>query len=313
MWAEENKDYFQNYIDPTGEISNPKAGERYLKFSEELGLVSLAGSEVVNTIDGTILSKLGNDVETPYRLSCGLKCFLLKKILENDFDFLVPIASLMIRKEKIDFHTFKERFSRHSKTSRLSGTPVEGLILLREMEEEWKNPEEYFQEHILPSRIGWFLDFELLDWDRFKSGSTEFTDLAAKLITKMESVQENHLSQYLDNEYYAEFANVGNTDKLDYFARLPEEVKKRKTIEYLTRAFSRFETTLTKSLSSRSFFEYTACYTLCQEQLVCEQNDIERIISEFSASGEMGYRYRKVREISEDGTTIEAGYITVGT
>jgi hypothetical protein len=154
----------------------------------------------------------------------------------------------------------------------------------------------------------------LLDRDGFKSGSKiEFTDHATKLMAKMEGTQENCLSRYLDNEYYADFPDVGSSDKLHYFARLPEEVKKRKTIEYLTRAFSRFETTLTKSLSSRSFFEYTACYTLCQEQLACERNDIERIILEFSASGEMGYRYRKVREISEDGTTIEAGYITVGT
>jgi hypothetical protein len=314
-WAEKKKDYLNNYITSTGEItSSLRSGERYLEFSEELGLVSYTGSQLINTIDGTVLSKLDNSADIPYKLPCELRCFLLKRILERDFDFLIPIASLIIKREKINFHQFKEYFSKHLKTSRSSGTPVEGLVLLREMDEKWKNPEEYFREHIFASRVEWFLDLELLDWNRFKSESRiQFTDNAVGFMAKMEHMRENHLTQYLDNEYYAEFSSVQEIDKLGYFARLPDEVKRKKTMEYLKLAFNRFDTSLTRSLSSRSFFEYTTCHALCQEKLVCERKDIERVILEFSASGEMGYRYRKVREVSESGSTIEAGYITAGT
>jgi len=312
-WAEENKNHLRNHIDQTGEISTLKAGERYLNLSKELGLISFVGTQFVNTIDGTVLSKFKSVNEEPYKLFCELKCFLLKKLLEKDFDYLVPIASLIMKEEDVNFLRFKERFSRHLKASRLLGTPVEGLMLLREME-KWKSPEKFFQEHIFAPRIGWFLDLELLDWEKFKAKSKiEFTDQTREFLMKLESTKQNKLLEYLDNNYYNQFANVGKIGKFDRLSELPDKQKKRKIVEYLQRVFSDFETTLTKSISSRSFFEYTACYALCREQLICERKDMERAILEISASGEAGYRYRKVEEISKKGVKTEAGYITEGT
>lgn len=310
-WASENNEFFLQWIDPTGEITNEDAGRRYVNFSKELGLVTSKGNNVVNTIYGTILSKFDEPRQNPYKLTCGSKCFLLKRLLEEDFDYLTTLASLFVNKA-ISFIDFRKSLAAHLKRSSTLGMLARDMRLLREMEEEWKSPKKYFREHILAPRKGWLLDLELADWNKFESSSRiEFKLEARDFFVNVEKLERSQLSEYLANEYYEEIATLlGNGTKIDSLSHLPKERKREKTLGYLKKSFSIFGTAFLNRISSRSFFEYVPCYALCDEKLICPRRDLEEMLLEISASTKEGYRYRRVEEMSEDGRKIDVGYIT---
>lgn len=309
-WALNNRNFLTSYVDATGEISSEDAGKRYLTFSRQLDLVSLVGKELVNTVFGSVLSKLNVPDKQAYRLCCGLSCFLLKRLLDCDFDYLITIAR-MLKNDETSFNSFKNRLEEHLRRSSPSGIPIQGIKLLKQME-NWKSPEKFFKENILAPRKAWFIDLELVDWRKFKSTSKiEFKDQAMKFLLKIGNLQQKELHAFLENEYFSEFAQlVANGTEFKDFSHLTRENRMKKTINYLQRAFSLFSINQLNRISSRSFFEYTLCHALCQEKIVCTRRDLEKVLFEISTSNAIPYRYRKVEEISSTGVRTEAGYIS---
>lgn len=312
-WAIKNRNYLKNHVDSTGEISTPYAGKRYLNFSKELGLITSLANALENTILGNVLSKLDKVGEQPYKLSCMSKCFLLKRLLYCDFDYLTTITHQLINKET-DFVSFKKYLQEHFERSYPSGVPMGGAKLLRQME-HWKGPKKFFEENIIAPRKAWLIDLEIVDLEKFRDTSRiEFNDQQNQFLTKLWNLQRKQLYAFLENEYYNEFvALIGNKNDFVEFSDLIRKNKKQNVMEYLERAFSLFSNRYLNRISSRSFFEYILCYAPCQENIVCRRRDMEKIVLEISGSRASPYRYRKVEEISENGIMVEAGYITADT
>ena len=313
-WAINNKNYLKNHVDSTGEISTTDAGERYLNFSKQLGLITSLGNALVNTILGNVLSKLNKvGQEQPYKLSCMCKCFLLKRLLYCDFDYLATIAHQLIN-EETDFISFKKYLQKHFMRGYSSGAPIESAKLLRQMK-LWKSPEKFFKENIIAPRKAWFIDLQMVDLKKFRSTSRiMFNDQPKQFLTKLWHLQRKQLCDFLENKYYSDFGALLG-DKTDFvnFSDLARKNKKQKIMSYLEKAFSIFSSRYLNRISSRVFFEYTLCYALCQERIVCTRRDLEKVLLEISGSEAGPYRYRKVEEISENGVMIEAGYITADT
>ncbi len=263
---------------------------------------------------GTVLSKFDGPGQNPYELSDETRCFLLKRLLEEDFDYLTTLTGLFLTKY-VSFTDFKRNLAIHFKRASTDGVSAREMRLLREMEQEWKSPKEYFRQHILAPRRGWLLDLELVHWDEFRTRSQiDFKVSTKRLIEKLEELRRSELFKYLANSYYEDFARLlGSKTEFTLFSHLSEGEKKEKTIDYLKIAFSIFGTVFLKRISSRSFFEYIPCHALSKEMVICPRKDLEEVLLTISASTEEHFRYRRVEEISEEGKKIDVGYITAET
>lgn len=309
-WAEDNKNYLQGHVDSTGEISTPDSGKRYLNFSKQLGLSFLLENTFVNTIFGNILSRINKLHRQPYKLSEMSRCFLLKRLLYSDFDYLTTIAWQIINRET-DFSSFKKYLQEHFDKSYSPNVPIECAKLMREMR-FWKSPEKFYQENIIAPRKAWFIDLEMVDWNKFKkTRRITFNHQTRGFLAKLWYLQHKEIHNFLENQYYNEFAKLLG-DEADFisFSEIDKKSKRRNITDYLEKAFSLFGNEYLNRISSRAFFEYTLCYTLCEEKIICTRRDLEKVLLEISGSKTGQYRYRKVEEISENGILIEAGYVT---
>lgn len=315
QWAEDedNKSYFDSHVDPTGEISTPDSGERYLNFSKQLGLIISLENNLVNAILGNVLSKMNMLNLQPYKLSLMSKCLLLKRLLSLDFDYLTTVAWQLINR-KTDFASFKEYLREHFDKSYSPSKRIEGTILLKGMK-FWKSGEEFYKEHIFAPRKAWFIDLEMVNLDTFrKKSEIFFSPQSRRFLTRLWHLQQKEIHNFLENQYYGEFASLfGDEADFTNFSDMDRKSKRRHLFDYLERAFSLFGSRYLRRISSKAFFEYTLCHTLCNEKTICTRRDLENALLEISGSKTSQYRYRKVEEISENGVLIDAGYITAET
>lgn len=296
---------FISYKDPTGEISNKLSFQRYLVFALDMGLITFIEKKIVNTIDGNILSKLNFEKEGPYYLSCSLKSFFLKKLLESDYDYLMILFKLR-KLDTIHSVDFVNELENYFKRGIITKEKQDALSRIK----LWNSPDKYFRENIYAPRRSWLIDLNIITPLKVKRRSKiHFRGHSEDYFTELFKKSYEEAMDYNKIEYFIHFNNliIQNND-LHQYMNYSDDIKQKIVMKYLEDAFTLFKSR--NRISSKSFLEYYPIYSMCINQFLLEQKELEEELFAISSKKDALYRYRSVTERTHNGKVINAGYIT---
>lgn len=228
QWSQEHKTDLKNYWVQTGEITSARSGGiRYLDLAMKVNLVSsIAGAYRASRI-GLVLSTLvthygrrGN----PFFLSTSEALFYTYWILTKDSDILLTILKRIATEKDISL-TQLQRYFQSDYLNRLEqkqavcrDESVRKWLRERRISiiNDWKNPERY-AEHLVPPRLEWLLDLDLLEIGKFRRHQYAITAFGQRLISQIPHIDEfqDVTEEWLNTNYWqiASQLLLDDTDK----------------------------------------------------------------------------------------------------
>lgn len=300
-YSNTNHKYFLNLKDPSGEIKSDHAFKRYLALSVDMGLIKKIQNRYTNTIDGIIISTLNKD-KKPYELSKQLQIYLLKKIIETDYDYLMTIIKLNNAKN-INHLTFRNEIE-----SLLLIEPIvtKNMDIINELN-AWKSPNRYFKENIFAPRKAWLIDLDLIHSKLKKNGVFIWKGDRNYLFNRIFTFTKSDFYNYMNNHFYYD-CSVFYYSNIEFKSLRNMQFNKKYDIilTILDNIYDRYN--IIDRISSKLFFNMCLIDLLTNKQIVGEQEDIKNVLQ--TMSNETDYRYRPVTEKKSSGELIDTGYIT---
>jgi len=287
-WAEEHKSDLERYFSKSGFIKkSPKhyPARRYIHLAKDLRLVKISRNECALTKIGQPLLTLDKNKQNPFELSTEQKCFLLKRILENDFDYLFPLLRLIEECHSAQeiFGNFRRIVLDHLKTriERIDDILKSSLFMKRiQLMMKWTQEKKYL-EHIIYPRLDWLLDLQILDLEKFKKKIYQLTcDGKAffEALKKMEA--EIDIDAWLEDYYYETFGRCFIKDGVISFDTLKREKGLRVICDLLEEAFSKFSPPNLpfEHISANTFLEFS-CTKLIGMKILPAFTQIKNILN----------------------------------
>ena len=186
-WSQEHKSDLDDYWVQTGEVTSTRrnsSGARYLHLATRLGLVvPIAGAYRVTRIGRVLLALLErHPVSTnPFFLTSTERLYYAHLLLERDADVLLTVADRLLEQPGVSLAQLQQVFQAdflHRLSRKIENSPDERLkreLLDRRTEAKaWTKPERY-AEHLVPPRLNWLLDLDLLEAGKFRRHCYELT------------------------------------------------------------------------------------------------------------------------------------------
>ena len=274
---------------------------RYIKLSAELGLIKIIRNSIENTVDGQILSNLNDNNSMPFILPYPVKIFLLKLILEKDFDYITVLLYL----SKIDQVTYSKFKQELEKKILIEPMNIINVDILNELR-SWSSPKRYFRENIYAPRRSWLIDLDIaspvgksrLIFRRDKNYLTKIMELSKK-----EMLYDYFNTKFIEDTSKYYFPNK----RFQLYKYLNTKIQSNLVYAYLDNIFSRFNI-VSDRISSKLFFNYTSIMLMYKDEIIAEKIDLENALLKISINS--NYRYRPVTEQTITGEIIDTGYIT---
>jgi hypothetical protein len=267
-WAEEHEDDLEMYFSKSGFIKkSPRhyPARRYIHLAENLKLIKISRNECALTKIGQPLPTLDKNKQNPFELSIEQKCYLLKRILENDFDFIFPLLRLLEKchNTREIFGDFKIAVLEHWETriKRIGDfLKSSGFMKRKQLMMKWTQEKKYLENIIYP-RLDWLLDIQILDREKCKKRIYEFTyngrAFVEEMLKKMEV--ENNLDAWLEEHYYETFGRCFIKESVISFDALKNEERSKLVHDLLEEAFNKFSPPNLpfQHISANTFFEFS--------------------------------------------------------
>lgn len=217
-WSQEHKSALDDYWVQTGEVTSARrnsSGARYLHLATRLGLIApVAGAYRVTRIGRVLLALIERYTvnPNPFFLTPAERLFYTHLLLERDADVLLTIADHLLEEPGIPLAQVQRGFQGdflHRLSRKIESTPDERLkreLLDRRAEvKAWRKPERY-AEHLVPPRLNWLLDLDLLEAGKFRRHRNELTAEGRRFLATLLHVGENGFSdvsgEWLDSVFW---------------------------------------------------------------------------------------------------------------
>lgn len=196
QWSQEHKNNLKDYWVQTGEITSARsAGVRYLDLAMKANLVSsIAGAYRTSRV-GLVLPTLVTHYHrrsNPFFLSTTESLFYAYWILGKDADILLTVLERIASEPNITLaqlqKCFKDDFLRRLEQKQVTCRDEVLRKWLRErriaISNDWTNAERY-AEHLVPPRLEWLLDLELLEVGKFRRHQYVLTVTGQKFLSQI--------------------------------------------------------------------------------------------------------------------------------
>ncbi|MEM1540538.1 MAG: hypothetical protein QXJ07_04065 [Candidatus Bathyarchaeia archaeon] len=266
-WAEEHEKYLERYFSKSGFIKkSPRhyPARRYIHLAESLRLIKISRNECALTKIGQPLPTLDKNKENPFELTVEQKCYLFKRILENDFDYIFPLLQLLencnITREIFD--NFKIVVLEHwEKRSKRIGDIVKssGFKKRKELITRWTQEKKYLENIIYP-RLDWLLDLQILDREKYKKRIHELTYEGKVFLKELQETEvEANVDDWLEEHYYETFGRCFIKENVISFNSLNEEERLKLIHNLLDKAFNKFSPSNLpfQHISANTFLEFS--------------------------------------------------------
>lgn len=306
-WSETNINLLEQHIDSTGTVKkSPKdtSAHRYLSCASNIGLMDTIGGECKLTKYGKVLLSLMDRTSfSPFSLTLTEACFLLNRLLLLDSDYLVPILQFLDEHGECDLSTLQKQF----RNIVLSWLEVKlRYFFTREAESKneilraenriksWTKPEKYV-EHIVPPRVHWLLDLQLLDWMVYKKQSKFALATEGKtFFSHLRKVQNYaHVDRtWLENDYFKSFleAFLPNTGMV-LFSALDRKKQRAIVLDFIERCLGIFRTTELLRIAASQFLYYTCVNLSVIDKISCGFDNLKQWLNEISADSKASYYF----------------------
>lgn len=287
-WAKSNVDYFEKLPSSTGEIK--ESSRKTISNSFKNYIEGGSTLEIFNEYyDLLIPSKIGlslkaakqivkEKLENNYKLENSEKLTLFYLLLKNDADRLLSVVSLIKQYPGSSLHFLQRKFKDTYK-KRLQNK----LAYLKDKEriktfealkrvENWRNEERY-TEDIVPPRINWLLDLDLLDNNSFSANQIELNEKGKKIFFELEDINDD----WLNSKYFICASTLINkTNTLKVWGNIKN--KENYMIGPLKYCLSNFKVMNLPRLSIEQSFLFISTYLMLVENIIAEFKDIEGYI-----------------------------------
>ena len=266
-WAEEHEKCLERYFSKSGFIKkSPRhyPARRYIHLARNLRLIKISRNECALTKIGQPLPTLDKNKQNPFELTVEQKCYLLKRILENDFDYIFPLLWLLenCNTAREIFDNFKTAVLEHwEKRSKRIGDIVKssGFKKRKELIMRWTQEKKYLENIIYP-RIDWLLDLQILDREKYKKRIYELTYNGKVFLSELKEMEvKASVDDWLEDHYYAIFGRCFIKERIISFNSLKEEERLKIVRNLLEEAFNNFSPPNLpfKHISANTFLEFS--------------------------------------------------------
>jgi hypothetical protein len=285
-WSQSNSAFFQS-MGESGWLKRTTKhypALRYIQLAEDLELVKIVGRECGVTKLGQPILFLAPIWNNPFELSSEQICYLFKRILVVDYDFLMPLLKLLsspkIRPKVFD--DFKKAVLGHLQVRETSFGDIIKSSKFRnriQLIEKWSKEREYLQ-HIIYPRLDWLVDLKMVNLDKNQY------ELAAGCKAFLESLNsvssEEELEQWFDNDYYEAFSDIfrrPSFETMSQFDALSKAQQSEQLHLLLEESFMKFSSANLpfQHLSARTFLEYT-CVKLMSKMIVATFKQVIEVL-----------------------------------
>lgn len=306
-WSETNINLLEQHVDSTGKVKkSPKdtSARRYLSCASNMGLIARIGGEYKLTKYGKVLLSLMDQISfSPFSLTLTEACFLLNRLLLLDSDYLVPILQFLDEHGECDLSTLQKQF-RNIVLSWLEVKLRYFFTIEPESKNEilraenriksWTKPEKYV-EHIVPPRVHWLLDLQLLDWMVYKEQSKFALGTNGKtFFSRLPKIQNYaHVNRtWLENDYFKGFieAFLPNTG-MALFSALDRKKQRAIVLDFLERCLGKFRTTELFRIAASQFLYYTCINLSVIDKISCGFDSLKQWLNEISTDPEGSYYF----------------------
>lgn len=311
-WAKNNANLFDQYVDSTGEIKeSPKStsARRYLSSAVEIELVARIGRAYKLTKHGKVLFLfISKSNHSPFELTIKQICFLLNRLTLFDLDYLIPLLQLLKKHGECTLSLLQDEF-REAVLSWLgikaNSIFAEGLHERNELFrvenriKNWHKPKKYI-EHVVPPRIHWLLDLQLIDWDYYKkTHNFALSKKGERFIISLPQIQNHYyISQdWLENDYFEDFILAFFPEyAINRFSQLPYKKQHGIVHNFLKRSFDIFGATDVLRIAASQFLYYACIELAVTNKIACGVKDLKQSLKEISTSGKNYYFYWSVQQ-----------------
>lgn len=283
-WSIENKNYLDSYIINTGFISSSSdhtPANRYIDLTEEMNLITKIGNELTISKFGTVLTKLNRN-DNPFFLSTEEICFFLKHFLTIDAETVIILfnsfnESSFQQQSEIQ-KKFLEEQKKYLSSIKISFESREYDKLIKRIE-RWKSPEKY-SEHLVPPRVEWLLDLNLLDNKRVSNKKLLYRP-NSNFYSFISKVKQNfNNDMWYENDFYQTFYDIFIDKKYIRLEKIPEVKKNKILIDFLEKSFKLFTTELTPrpQITASQFLEYTCIKLMTEKNIIAGFDDLKKML-----------------------------------
>lgn len=317
-WAVDNRIPFRHYSLQlrirrkrkfVGEITTPGAAGRYLKVTEEMGLVTDSKNVQISKI-GKVINALkfeGN----PFNLSIGQRFLILRVLIEKDFDTLKTLHEIIdehAHKAKDETELFREKIIRRLTLKLEKATEMNRLLLVDKLRKSigsikgWENGKRYYSENIRAPRLEWLMDLDLLTYWDLRSNTISPSESLSRFFEK-NIISKEWLSDVYPYEF-GFFLSRYSKKKTQKWKETTKSVKFGLLKSLLDRSMSLFEPiSHLGRISANQFFDYAQAILLQENGMMAAVSEIEQSLMDLVSSGEMQIQY--IQTVSK----ADKGYI----
>jgi predicted transcriptional regulator len=287
-WAEEHEKNLERYFSKFGFIKkSPRhyPARRYIQLAKNLRLVKISRNECALTKIGQPLLTLDKNKQNPFELSMEQKCYLLKRILENDFDYILPLLRLLEKCHNTGeiFGNFKIAVLEHLETRikrvddilKSSGFKKRIQLMMK-----WAQEKKYL-EHIIYPRLDWLLDIQILDREKYKKRIYKLTYNGKAFLEALKKMEvEIDVNAWLEDHYYETFGRCFIKESVISFDALKKEERSKFVHDLLEEAFNKFSPPKLpfQHISANTFLEFS-CTKLIGMKILPTFTQIKNILS----------------------------------
>ena len=296
-WSNTHANRLKNYKYNTGTIHSLEKkgrtllGTSYLDLTVKFGLLSKISNIYQLTRIGRVLLSLLNDKPdqelNSFCLDQDERIFYIHRILQQDADILLTIVNMLQSLEKPSLKNLQKSFQQaflDRLKAKILASPQEHITKRLhdrqiEVAMEWKKPASY-AAYIIPPRLHWLLDLELLDSRKEKNSFTyRLTDVGQKLIATFPKLKDSNIPDVTDSWFNTQFfSKVSPLIILDADFRqwqdVDDKVRHEACEKYIPTAFDKFRKSSVPKISLTQGMIYLCIRSVTELHLLINEQEL---------------------------------------
>lgn len=296
-WSKEHEPLLETYYVQTGQVTSTRrnsSGDRYLELAQKARIIaSLAGMYRATRVGLVLyaLVKHYKQAANPFFLSDVERVFYVYHLLMVDADLFLTVLDLVLNSPNSNLSTLQKGFQAaflNRLDEKSSGTEEQLLkqtLLERRLSVSatWAAPERY-AEHLVPPRLNWMLDLELLDPQSFQNHRYVLTATGNKLLAKMPRIGSSPLhdvtDKWLSHDFWsASTAAIVEVLEPKLWSHIDEADKDKFLLEPLREVFQFFRYSVVPRVSLAQATIYLSSRLLLDQHVLVSPDDLQTWLS----------------------------------
>lgn len=300
----------------TGKLEATNAFEGYLTLLEKLNLISRTNRSIQNTKYGFVFCKLSQLNQETEVFPAFEKIFFGWYLFNYDADILLLILDAISKGEagqkllmeaelRKNFNTLLKVRLGHKIENATEFARLQSEDRYRQAEYQSKQSVEALHKHLIPPRLEWLHDLDLIEKSRFLKmtgkGRT-WQEALPILALGIREINTDWMREYFFKSFVPLYRSFKNGQLLSVLSR---EEQVARVMEGLEMIWKDFDDEGAMRVPYQSTFLFSIFYLLLRHNIIADFYDLERIFKSDLIVGNRQYGLRKTARTTESYITLK--------